>query len=177
MKLTSLRANHFDTPLGCDLTGLSLSWIPASDKAKKAVWSRVRIAADPDFKTVLHDSGQAPLDSLAYAPGLALAPRTRYFWRVDILADNGETASADSWFETGKMDEPWQAQWISCDGDESPRHPIFSTDLTLAGEVVSARLYACGLGFYDASINGTDHIIQIISDILSERLLETLRDR
>ena len=52
------------------------------------------------------------------------------------------------------MDEPWSAQWIVCDGAESPRHPIFSRTIALAGEVLSARLYACGLGFYDASING-----------------------
>ena len=117
--------------------------------------SRVRIAADPDFRTVLHDSGRAPLDSLAYEPGLALAPRTRYFWRVDALADNGETASADSWFETGKMGEAWSARWITCDFAE-PRHPVFLKEIApeqLEG-VVSARLYICGLGLYDARIDG-----------------------
>jgi alpha-L-rhamnosidase len=52
------------------------------------------------------------------------------------------------------MDEPWSAQWLTCDGAESPRHPIFYSDLALSGKVASARLYACGLGFYDASIHG-----------------------
>ena len=61
MKITNLRANHFDRPLGCDLTGLSLSWVPESDKAKSARWSRVRIAADPGFRKVLHDSGEAEI--------------------------------------------------------------------------------------------------------------------
>ena len=70
MKITCLRANHFDRPLGCDLTNLSLSWIPDSDKATRAVRSRVRIAADPSFEQILHDSGEAPLDSLAYNPAL-----------------------------------------------------------------------------------------------------------
>ena len=161
MKLTSLRANHFDTPLGCDLTGLSLSWIPASDKAKKAVWSRVRIAADPDFKTVLHDSGQAPLDSLAYAPALALAPRTRYFWRVDVLADNGETASADSWFETGKMDEPWAAKWIARDLAKGKKgstgHFRLRGAFTLPKGVdpATTRAYVAALGVFELFVNGT----------------------
>ena len=77
MTITTLRANHFDHPLGCDLANLSLSWIPESDKAKTARLSRVRIALDPGFAHVLHDSGKKPLDSLAYGPDLALAPRTR----------------------------------------------------------------------------------------------------
>ena len=168
MKLTSLRANHFDTPLGCDLTGLSLSWIPASDKAKKAVWSRVRIAADPDFKTVLHDSGQAPLDSLAYAPGLALAPRTRYFWRVDVLADNGETASADSWFETGKMAEPWEAKWVARDLAKGKRgstgHFRLRGAFTLpkGADPAAVRAYVGVLGVFEIFVNGvraTDEVL------------------
>ena len=89
MKITRLRANHFDRPLGCDLSNLSLSWIPESDKAKKVRLSRVRIALDPGFKVVLHDSGLSDLDSLSYAPGLDLGPCIRYYWRVDAIADNG----------------------------------------------------------------------------------------
>ena len=46
MKITRLRANHLDRPLGYDFSTLALSWVPESDKAQKAVWSRVRVAAD-----------------------------------------------------------------------------------------------------------------------------------
>ena len=168
MKITHLLANHFDRPLGCDLTGLALSWIPESDQAKRAVWSRVRIAADPDFKTVLHDSGRAPLDSLAYGPGLALAPRTRYFWRVDALADNGETASADSWFETGKMSEPWEAQWIARDlakgrkGSTGHFRLRGSFTLPKGADPAAVRAYVAALGVFEIFVNGvraTDEVL------------------
>ena len=32
MKITRMRANHLETPLGYDLSGLSLSWIPEGGK-------------------------------------------------------------------------------------------------------------------------------------------------
>ena len=168
MKITNLRANHFDRPLGCDLTNLSLSWVPESDKAKSAQWSRVRIAADPDFKKILHDSGEAALDSLSYCPALALAPCTRYFWRVDVLADNGETASADSWFETGKMSEPWEAQWIARDLATAKRpstghfrlRGMFA--LPKGADPAAVRAYVAALGVFEVFVNGervTDEVL------------------
>ena len=168
MKISKLRANHFERPLGCDLPDLALSWVPESGKAKKAAWSRVRVAADPDFGRVLHDSGRADLDSLAYNPGLALAPRTRYFWRVDVLADNGETATADSWFETGKMDEPWEAQWIARDlvrgKKPSTGHFRLRGSFALPKDVdpASVRAYVAALGVFEIFVNGvraTDEVL------------------
>ena len=63
MKISRLRANHLDRPLGYDFSTLALTWVPESDKAQKAVWSRVRVAADAALGNVLHDSGKKPLDS------------------------------------------------------------------------------------------------------------------
>ena len=170
MKISNLRANHLSEPLGFDLSDLALSWVPQSDDAKKAVWSRVRVAADPGFKNVLHDSGRAALDSLEYHPaGLALKPRTRYFWRIDALADNGETASASSWFETGKMDEKWCAKWVARDlakgRKESTRHfrlrGAFDAPASAAGRK-QVRVYAVVLGVFEIFVNGkraTDEVL------------------
>ena len=91
----------------------------------------------------------------AQVDGLSLAARTRYAWTVSVRSDAGEEAtSQEAWFETGKMGEPWSASWLACSGRGATRHPVFFADLPLAGRVESARLYACGLGTYDASING-----------------------
>ena len=168
MKIAKLRANHVDRPLGYDFSTLALSWTPESDKATKAVWSRVRVAADPAFKQILHDSGKKPLDSLSYEPELALAPRTRYFWRIDALADNGETASADSWFETGKMSEPWEAKWIARDlataKKPSTGHFRLRGAFTLPKGVdpAAVRAYVAALGVFEIFVNGeraTDEVL------------------
>ena len=168
MTITKLRANHFDHPLGCDLTNLSLSWVPESDKAKKARLSRVRIALDPAFRIVLHDSGLAPLDSLSYEPDVALGPCIRYYWRVDVIADNGETASADSWFETGKTDEPWEAQWIARDlatakKPSTGHFRLRGTFMLPKGvDPAAVRAYVGALGVFEVFVNGervTDEVL------------------
>ena len=161
MKIHSLRANHFSEPVGCDLADLSLSWIPESDKAARALWSRVEIASDPAFRHILSDSGEAQLDSLSYQPDLALAPRTRYFWRVTVLAENGEKAAASSFFETGKMDEPWAGRWITKAGAEKAGHFIARREFA-SKKGAPARLYVGALGVYEATVNGrpvTDEVM------------------
>ncbi len=64
-----------------------------------------------------------------------------------------EAGSAVQWFETGRMDERWEGQWITCDSVEM-RHPYFEKEIAPAKEVRRARLYVCGLGLYEAYYNG-----------------------
>ena len=154
MKITRMRANHLETPLGYDLSGLSLSWIPEEARGTKQAAARVRVALDPEMEQTVHDSGSQPgLDSLGYRPALELAPRTRYYWQVQVADDAGDSAAAVSWFETGKLGEPWYGRWISPpEGEEA--HPLLRGRFTLPGRPVSARAYACGLGLYELYANG-----------------------
>jgi len=154
MEVYGLRVNHLKDALGYKFGNPTFSWSIRDAQGTKAEASRVVVLRDDK---PLADTGWAPLDSLAtQIDGLVLSPRTRYEWRVSVRSNAGEEAtSKPAWFETGKMDEPWQAAWIVCDGAESPRHPVFSTTIHPRGEVAQARLYVCGLGLYDATINGT----------------------
>ena len=152
MKITRMRVNHLKEALGFRLSSTMFSWVVEESAGTHATVSRIVVTSNG---TTVADTDWAELDSLAAKVDVPLQPRTRYEWTVSVRTDAGEELTSPvATFETGKMDEPWTAQWLSCDGAESPRHPVFSTSLTLAGEVTSARLYACGMGFYDASING-----------------------
>ena len=56
----------------------------------------------------------------------------------------------------------WQAQWIArtTNTDELPA-PFFRRKLVLDGKVKKARVYICGLGYYELHINGRkvgDHL-------------------
>ncbi len=137
MSIYSCKVNHLENPLGFDLGKPVFTW--------KGGNGRLQVAKDPALSDIVYDSANAVLDPLCTQPELALEPRTRYFWQV---ADGPV-----NWFETAKLDEPWTAQWISCDRSES-RHPIFSKRITVRSEVASARLYLCGLGLYEARIDG-----------------------
>ena len=45
---------------------------------------------------------------------LELKPRTTHYYRVTVTGDQGDTAVSDlAYFETGKMQEAWEADWIA----------------------------------------------------------------
>lgn len=179
MKLTELRVNHIKTPLGFQITPLSLSWkVTEAGETKKQRWARIRIWQG---RKIVFDSGEdGKADSLDYQVNLQLMPRTRYTWHVQVTADNGETAEAGSWFETGKMEEVWQGRWITSklDADtaavlrkrfvvadmgepvqrlqeESRQEPKEKSGQELRqGPRRRSRLYICGLGVYEVYLNG-----------------------
>lgn len=93
----------------------------------------------------IFDSGyDEKADNRDYPAALSLKPRTRYTWSVEVTADNGETAAAESWFETGKMEEPWTGKWITPDLDPAIQ-PILRKKFTVDGASEASRLYICGL--------------------------------
>ena len=152
MKIYDLQINHLTRPLGFMLNNPCFSYKVACDGAKRQVSARICVFG-PDSVPV-YDSGESgQIDSLGFTPPLPLRPRTHYTWKVSVTADNGERAeSAETWFETGKMEEAWQGQWIA------PQPGIVNARLfkcfSLPQRPVSARLYICGLGLYEAYING-----------------------
>ena len=162
MKIERLKINHLTTPLGFRLDEPQLSWVVTESTGTKPVWARVEAAADASFANLLYDSGKRDdLNPLACPLPLTFAPRTRYFWRVTVCADDGDCGTASSWFETGKMDEPFAGQWIAAPFDKTV-HPILRRTFTLDGAAEDARLYITGLGLYEAYLNGqpvTDEVL------------------
>ena len=149
-----MQVNHITNPLGFDLGERpTFSWVVEGAAGTRAEASRVVVTRGGQ---AVADTGWADLDAKACALELPLAPRTCYEWTVSVRTDAGEEAASEpASFETAKMDEPWQARWLTCDYAE-PRHPIFSKRLSLeqGKELASARLYLVGLGVYDARIDG-----------------------
>ncbi|MBQ7916788.1 MAG: family 78 glycoside hydrolase catalytic domain [Firmicutes bacterium] len=154
MKITSLKTNHLVNPLGYTLGTPRISYIVEETTAKKQTAARVTVALDEAMSQVVHDSGKrADIDSTAYVLSMELAPRTRYYWQVQVWADNGDEATSDvAWFETCKGAE-WVGQWITPDLDPSI-HPVLFKELPLEKKVARARAYMVGLGVYEWSING-----------------------
>ncbi|MFP7159128.1 family 78 glycoside hydrolase catalytic domain [Priestia aryabhattai] len=157
MRIYRLRTNHIENPLGFELDRLSLSWVTeaAGSTSRFQTEAQVQVSLDEDFHHIIFDSGKMQnIDSLAYTPKIDLNPRTRYYWHVTVWGDGGDEVTSDTaWFETAKMDEPWQGQWITPDLAKDI-HPLIRKTFCLPEDVVSARLYICGLGLYEVEING-----------------------
>ena len=156
MIITRCKTNHFRDPVGFMLNGLTFSWVTGGAEGKSQASARIRVWKETRAGDPLFDTGWAGLDPLGTSADIGLEPRTRYIWTVSVRSDTGEEAeSGENFFETGKLGEPWVGKWITCGSDE-PRHPAFSKrfDLDESRKIASARLYICGLGLYEAFING-----------------------
>ena len=97
--------------------------------------------------------------SIAYE-GPALKPFTRYEASICVQDDAGETAESTLTFETGRMDTPWQAQWISDaaysfqEKGVSPIPMVFRKTLKIAKPLRRATVYATALGIYELDVDG-----------------------
>ena len=155
MKIRNLRTNHLENPLGYLMEKPVFTWTAEDASGLKQQSARVQVSATPDFNHLLCDTGyRSDISSLGFSPEVTLSPRTRYWWRVEVVADDGDRAISDSaWFETGKREEPWAAQWIQAPFDRDV-HPILTRIFTLPEKPVRARIYAVGLGVYELKLNG-----------------------
>ena len=153
MKITAFCVNGIREPLGFSLPHVSASWKVAETAAKASVREKLILAADEGFAQVLYQKEAPRLSSTGEPVPVSLAPRTRYYLRIEVDGDNGESASAVTWLETGKMEEKWQGKWIGT-AEEDRFHPEFIRSFSLDGELASARLYVSGLGLYEAYLNG-----------------------
>jgi alpha-L-rhamnosidase len=166
MTLYDLRTENQTRPLGLGEFRPRFSWKLAADgKAIVQKTRQIQVAANAGFSPVLWDSGVVADDKshfVAYG-GPALAPRTRYWFRVQVSATGGKTDwSAPEWFETAlspKVSAPgaWNVPFISPEGPadgKSSAAKALKRAFDLPFAPVSARLYATALGLYEMTVNG-----------------------
>ncbi|MCR5138102.1 MAG: glycoside hydrolase family 78 protein [Oscillospiraceae bacterium] len=153
MEIYDLKINGIREPIGFELPYVTVSWKVRATESRCAVKSSLLAAADAGFTEILYRKESASLRSTGESLELPLQPRTRYYVRVEVTGDRGDSALAESFFETGKMGEPWLASWIGTQ-PEDRFHPLFFRTFSLREKPVSARLYASGLGLYEACLGG-----------------------
>lgn len=152
--ITKLRVNHLENPLGYDLEQPTFSWVTTAEResAKEQAAAQVVILEGTD---VIFDSGkQSNMNQLCYIPNLNLKPYTRYEWQVNVWAKDGSFSTSErAYFETSKMQEPWEAKWITSSFDKDIS-PYMRKQFSIDREIAQARIYVCGLGLYELELNG-----------------------
>ncbi|MBR2263720.1 MAG: alpha-L-rhamnosidase N-terminal domain-containing protein, partial [Firmicutes bacterium] len=105
LRITNPQVEFAAMPLGLDEQKPRFSYELQSDRRGAGQVSRRILVLDGC--DVVWDSGdvtEAQQPSVRYE-GAALMARTRYDVKICVTDDAGETASADTWFETGLMEE------------------------------------------------------------------------
>ena len=172
--VTQLLCEHQRNPLGIDEPRPRLSWVwqPGErdqvQTAYQVLVARTRGALDRDHGDVW-DSGRTAgsLSLEVEYDGRPLASRTPYHWKVRVWDREGRVSpwSAPALWETAFLDPAeWTARWVN-DGRPNPARdetfyeddpaPLFRREFELPPAVTRARLYVTGLGYYEASLNGS----------------------
>lgn len=154
MKVVNVRINGMENPVGFDFETVCVSWKVRETSARRQQNVKIEIALTEDFSELLWTKEGKNLNSAAEKLEFEQSAYTRYYVRVTVTSDEGETAvSKPAYFETGKMDDPWMGKWITTKKEDT-FHPLFIKNFEVKKKPASARLYICGLGLFEAKLNG-----------------------
>ena len=157
MRITKLTFDGLPHPIGTD-TVPSLSWQLESEQ-ENTLQAAYRVVIRQGDETIW-DSGLVPSgDTIGIRPQCSLAPCTAYRCEVTSHSNHGEQACAMGSFETGKMADPWTAQWICAPGEvdddgQTPPYHFLKEWAAPTQRVVKARMYVTALGCFHVTLNG-----------------------
>lgn len=167
-KLTALRTEYKENPLGIDARKPRLSWqIHSSERGFTQSAYQVRVArSERELRAgsnLVWDSGRVNSDSSIHCAydGPPLASGQRYYWQVRIWDQNGKASdwSEPAFWEMGLLSaSDWLVSWIEPDLQEDVKKsepaPMLRRKFKVSGRVERARAYVTSHGLYELYLNG-----------------------
>lgn len=156
MKITRLKVNHIENPMGFSLGQPVFSWLVEESAGKNQKAARIRVAKDAAMEQIVFDSGMdAAASALAYPlpEEVKLQPATRYYWDVSVEADDGDCGISEvAYFETAAIMPELTGEMIACERELNVCE--FFKSATFNRPVKQARAYVTSLGMFEVRING-----------------------
>lgn len=157
MKLSDLKIEYQNNPVGIDVLVPRFSWIILSNE-NGIFQTHYKIIIEIDNE-IVWDSKKIESDQSILIPyeGLKLKKQSIYNVTVEIWTNKGETAKIEGVFETGLLNyENVTAKMITSGfAEENTATPIFSKEFNPNKKIKHARIYATALGVYEIKINGS----------------------
>lgn len=159
MRITGLYTESRNRPLGVCQGRPVFSWnVETSEKGWKQKIYRITVAETEENLEkgrLVWDSREVfsnKMTGVVYK-GESLKSDIRYFWKVCTEGEDGTKAEEISWFHTGLFSQnDWHGKWIGEQKDYT--YHIFRKSFLARKKIISAMLYICGLGHYEAYLNG-----------------------
>ncbi|WP_439697688.1 glycoside hydrolase family 78 protein [Mucilaginibacter sp. AW1-7] len=160
----SLTAEYLTNPIGIDISHPRLSWkINTAQRNTLQQAYTIVVATEASFSSskTVWNTGKVASDSSVFVTynGVALKSATRYYWRVKVWDNHGNTSawSKPAYFETGLFNAAdWTASWVQPKQDSSRKMPavMLRKQFSASKKVISARVYATAHGVYELYLNG-----------------------
>ena len=168
LKITDMRTEFRENPLGIDAGSPRLSWqlrSPARGVRQTAYEIRVTDCAPggQDGRDIVWTSGKVSSGQSTQLPyrGPPLKSQNRYCWRVRVWGADGQPSdwSDEAFWEMGLLSpRDWTASWIEPrlaeDVSKSGPSPMLRRSFQVEGHVRRARVYVTSHGLYELYLNG-----------------------
>jgi alpha-L-rhamnosidase len=173
-RITHLRCEYRDNPLGIDSAAPRLSWqIESNRRNVTQVAYRIRVATSPELleedRADLWDSGRVESNQSTFVNynGKLLPSRLKCYWDITAWSEHGSEARSEQAFWTmGLLEEnDWKAEFI-CEYDDSsvprdkeslhlpPARQYRKSFRSHGKPIARATIYASSLGIYELYLNG-----------------------
>ncbi|MGD1843313.1 MAG: family 78 glycoside hydrolase catalytic domain [Thermonemataceae bacterium] len=161
MKIINARIEEFFEQLGVDTTQPRNSWgITSTLEGKKQSKDRLIVAEEKSAldkeSTLLFDSGIVHSDNTLAVPyeGQQLLAVKQYHWQVQVWDEQDQLIKSEPQsFVTGKLDDAWQANWIST-SEQAIKPFLLRRSFPINKPVKQAFALVSGLGQFIFNING-----------------------
>ncbi len=170
MKPVELKCEYRENPLGVQKNNPKLSWILHSDKrGQKQTAYQILVSSSLEKLNInigdLWNSNRVTSDQSVHLTyqGKVLESRARYYWKVRVWDKDKMKSdwSEPAFWEMGLLHaEDWKASWIGFESGDAA--PLLRKEFEVTKKIQEARVYLCGLGYYELSINGSkisDHVL------------------
>ena len=187
MKITNLRCEYKVNPVGVDITKPRLSWnLVSSERGVSQTAYRLEVASSIEKlmnnNSDIWDSQKIRSNESIHISyqGEPLESNKKYFWKVTVWDQDGNSHSSDPAFWTTGLinNSDWKAKWIGLDkavGDDNPDAPhrvlsarMLRLEFEVEKEIESATAFISGLGLFELYINGQKIGDQVLTPGLTE---------
>ena len=123
MKITDLKVNGIKEPIGYYFENITVSWSVTDTLSQYAEWKCIEVSEKKDFSDIIYKAVDDEVESIGTILPIKLKCRTRYYCRISVRGNAGDETCETTWFETGKMQEKWNACWIGTE-EQDNFHPF-----------------------------------------------------
>ena len=180
LRVDQLRVEYRENPTTVDALHPRFSWVnEALDEQQRGLRQsayQIGVASTREGAQAgdydVWDSGKQPSNQshLVSYGGPALQSGADYYWRVRVWDQDGH---ASDWSEPAHWGmgllntSDWKAHWIDSPQDDGGA-PLFRKSFELQQPVRQAKVFVCGLGFFELYLNGQrvgeDYLVPNVSN-------------